>query len=182
MALAPIVRRVNTNRDSGHWAASVSPAIYFQSGQGISMKKLTEVEAAKELMTEAMKWSVMRWLREKKRVRKTADQANAALDQLSDDIKQNWSSNLRSAYEALGAGNGSQSVPRNSHSSNGQSAVNRCKQADNEARRAREDAEETFDRAERLLSTSVAREGCLKAIQSWELKQKAIRLAEELEG
>jgi hypothetical protein len=42
------------------------------------------------------------------------------------------------------------------------------------------DAEETFDEAERQLSTSLAREGCRKAIQSWELHEKAIRRAEAL--
>ena len=46
------------------------------------MHKLPEVEEAKALMNEATEWSVMKWLREKKRVRKVADQANAALDKL----------------------------------------------------------------------------------------------------
>ena len=41
------------------------------------MKTLPEVETAKQLMNEAIRWSVITWLREKKRVRKTADQANA---------------------------------------------------------------------------------------------------------
>ena len=54
------------------------------------MEKLPEVETAKALMTEAMVWSVMKWLREKKRVRKTADLANAALDQLSAVTRQRW--------------------------------------------------------------------------------------------
>jgi hypothetical protein len=40
------------------------------------------------------------------------------------------------------------------------------------------DAEHTFDEAERLLSTSLAREGCQKAIRSWDLHEKAIRRAE----
>ncbi|HEX4783648.1 MAG TPA: hypothetical protein VH350_04865, partial [Candidatus Sulfotelmatobacter sp.] len=55
-----------------------------------AMEKLPEVETARTLMTEAMRWSVVRWLREKKRVRKTADQANAALDRLSEEIQQRW--------------------------------------------------------------------------------------------
>jgi hypothetical protein len=51
------------------------------------MEKLKEVETARALMTEAVSWSVMKWLREKKRVRKAADQANAVLDQLSQTIR-----------------------------------------------------------------------------------------------
>jgi hypothetical protein len=42
------------------------------------------------------------------------------------------------------------------------------------------DAEATFDLAEKQLSTSMAREGCRKAIHSWELHEKAIRKAETL--
>ena len=42
------------------------------------MDKLPEVETAKALMNEAVTWSVMKWLREKNRVRQTADRANAA--------------------------------------------------------------------------------------------------------
>ena len=64
------------------------------------MEKLPEVEAAKALMTEAVAWSVMKWLREKKRVRKTADLANAALDRLSETTKARWPEGLRLAYEA----------------------------------------------------------------------------------
>ena len=67
------------------------------------MEKLLEVETARTLMTEAMTWSVMRWLREKKRVRKTADQANAALDQLSETTRQAWPDRLKTNYEALAA-------------------------------------------------------------------------------
>jgi hypothetical protein len=43
------------------------------------MRKLAEVDEAKALMTEGLNWSVMKWLREKKRVRRTADKANDAL-------------------------------------------------------------------------------------------------------
>jgi len=120
------------------------------------MEKLPEVEAAKALMTEAVAWSVMKWLREKKRVRKTADQANAALDQLNQAVKDRWPDGVK--------------------------AVNaqKVKEADDEALRAHLDAEATFDEAERLLSTSLAREGCRKAIQSWDLHEKAIRKAEAL--
>ena len=120
------------------------------------MEKLPEVETAKALMTEAVAWSVMKWLREKKRVRKTADQANAALDRLNAAVKDRWPDGVK--------------------------AVNakKVKEADDEALRAHLDAEATFDEAEKLLSTRLAREGCRKAIQSWDLHEKAIRKAEAL--
>jgi hypothetical protein len=40
------------------------------------------------------------------------------------------------------------------------------------------DAEDAFDLAEKQLSTRLAREGCQKAIHSWDLHEKAIRKAE----
>ncbi len=40
------------------------------------MRQLREVEEAKAVMREGMEWSVIRWLKEKKRVRKIADRAN----------------------------------------------------------------------------------------------------------
>ena len=43
------------------------------------MKKFDEVEQAKALMTEGLSWSVMKWIAEKKRVRKAADKANNLL-------------------------------------------------------------------------------------------------------
>ena len=54
----------------------------------------------------------------------------------------------------------------------------KVKEADDEAYRARQDAENTFDEAERQMSTSLAREGCRKAIHGWELHEKAIQKAE----
>lgn len=150
------------------------------------MKRLPEVEKARLLMTEAMHWSVMKWLREKKNVRKVADQANAALDELGDRVKQSWPANIRDAYEGLACG-GDRHAPRktqeqslNGRTGNGQGAASRCKRVYDEAIRAQEVAEETFDRAERMLSPSLARDGCTKAILSWELKEKAIHLAEDL--
>ena len=146
--------------------------------------KLPEVEAAKALMTEAMTWSVMKWLREKKRVRKTADRADAVLDQLSASVKTQWTDGLRTAYEALVA---QASVARNelkqqrgaqSLDPEATRIAKKIKEADDEAYRARMDAEKTFDEAEIQLSTSLAREGCRKAIHGWELHEKAIRKAE----
>ena len=139
------------------------------------MRKLPEVEEAKALMSEAVEWSVMKWLREKKRVRKTADRANDALDQLSKETKLLWPEELRAAYGALGT------TSRANQGDTGMlNAVKQVKRADEEAFRARMDAETTFDEAESQLSTSMAREGCRKAIYSWELHEKAIRIAERL--
>lgn len=148
------------------------------------MEILLEVETAKTLMTKAMTWSVMRWLREKKSVRKTADQANAALDRLRDEIQQRWPDPLRAAYTAL---LGRASVAR-SHKELSPPATDpeiilvasKMKESNDEAYRARMDAEETFDKAEKQLSTALAREGCRKAIYSWDLHEKAIRKAESL--
>jgi len=140
------------------------------------VRKLTEVEEAKALMTEATEWSVMKWLREKKRVRKAADRANDALDELSEQTKLLWPDELRAAYGAL-AQNTSRGNQAEAQIPN---AVKQVKRADDEAFRAHLDAESTFDEAERQLSTRMAREGCRKAINSWELHEKAIRLAERL--
>lgn len=63
------------------------------------MEKSPEVESAKTLMTEAVAWSVMKWLREKKQVRKTADQANAVLDRLNQAVKDRWPDRVRAAYK-----------------------------------------------------------------------------------
>ena len=150
------------------------------------MEKITEVESAKALMTEAMTWSVMKWLREKKRVRKTADLANAALDRASEAVRERWPEPIRTAYEALvmqTAGTVSahrqQAVPVKTDPA-ATITASKSHDADDEAYRAHMDAEKTFDDAERQLSTSLAREGCRKAIHSWDLHEKAMRKAEAL--
>jgi hypothetical protein len=140
------------------------------------VRKLPEVEEAKALMTEAMEWSVMKWLREKKRVRKTADRANDALNRLSKETRLLWSEELRAAYDALAQN----AKPAKQPDAEIPNAVKQVKRADDESFRAHLDAESTFDEAERQLSTSMAREGCRKAIYSWELHEKAIRIAERL--
>ncbi len=151
------------------------------------MEKIPAVEAAKALMTEALTWSVMKWLREKRAVRKIADQANAALDRLNGEVKDRWPADLRAAYQNLSnrsADNMHRPTCNDSPPSNPVTpaflAAKRVRAADQEAYRARMDAEETFDIAEKQLSTALAREGCRKAIHSWELHEKAIRTAEAL--
>ena len=148
------------------------------------MEKIPAVDKAQTLMTHAIGWSVMKWLREKKAVRTCADQANAALDQLNRAVKERWPSEVKAAYEML-VEQGKAALSTNLRNESASApqvivGVKRVKAADDAAYRARMDAEETFDVAEKQLSTALAREGCRKAILSWELHEKAIRLAEGL--
>jgi len=149
------------------------------------MRKLLEVQQAKELMNEAKDWSVFKWLFEKPRVRETADLANDALDRLERTVKARWSDQLKAVFSEL-SGKASGSARRREK---GQPLpqpadpqirllVERVKEADDAAHRARMDAEEPFDEAERRLSNTLAREGCKKSIHSSELHEKAIRKAE----
>ena len=147
------------------------------------MKKLQEVEDAKALMKEAMDWSVFKWLFEKSSVRETADVANATLDRLNRKIKKQWSDHLQGAYRHLSShpskGNGKAS-PLPVIDAELLRLVHQVKATDDKARLAREDAENTFDEAERHMNISLAKEGCKKAIHSWTLHEKAIREAEAL--
>jgi hypothetical protein len=124
------------------------------------MEKLPEVATARALMTEAMAWSVMKWLREKKRVRKTADQANAALDQLSARTRQRWPDPIRNAYELLVASAAGTATaqelqkPRPVIAADATLMAKSMKESDDEALRARMDAEAAFDLAEKQLSTA----------------------------
>ncbi len=151
------------------------------------MDRPIQVEAARTLMTEAMKWSVMKWLREKKNVRKTADQANAALDKLNREVKQRWPDSVKSAYDALEAqlpapaqGNRHQRQQSLTAIESETLLAKKLKDANDEAYRARAMAEEAFDEAEKQLSTRLAREGCLKAIRAWDMLEEAIRKAESV--
>jgi hypothetical protein len=154
-------------------------ASYVQS----AMRKLKEVEDAKALMTEAMEWSVFRWLFEKRRVRETADEANAALDKLNEAVKARWRADVRAAYKELNIkGRRPGETTSTTIDPEIRFLAKRVKEADDAARRARTDAENTFDDAERQLNTDLAREGCKKAIHQWELDEKAIRAAEAAPG
>jgi hypothetical protein len=148
------------------------------------MRKLPEVQEAKELMNEAIDWGVFKWMFEKPRVRETADRANDALDRLERTVKARWSDQLKAALHELserGARRQQKSQePPQTADPEIRLLVEKIKDADDAARRARMDAERTFDEAERQLSTSLAREGCKKAIHSWELHERAIRKAEGL--
>lgn len=148
------------------------------------MRKLPEVQQAKELMNEAIDWSVFTWMLEKSRVRKTADQANAALDRLERATKARWSDQVKAEYKKLsgktGAARGQQKGQQQLQTSDPQTRllIEKVVETDSLAQRSRTDAEKTFDEAARQLSKSLAQEGCKKAIHSWELHEKAIRKAE----
>lgn len=139
-------------------------------------------------MIEAMKWSVMKWLREKKNVRRTADDANAVLDKLNREVKKRWPDSVKSSYETLVAQSaaskhGTRDHPKTSPSATESEAsllAKKIKDANDEAYRARAIAEAAFDEAETQLSTRLAREGCLKAIQAWDMLEEAIRQAENI--
>ncbi|MDT8071168.1 MAG: hypothetical protein ROO76_23680 [Terriglobia bacterium] len=131
------------------------------------MKKLTQVEQARALMAEALDWSVMRWLSEKKRVRKAADQANDLLNDAEAEIRKKWSPEFRSIYEESGFA--SPEMKR---------LASRIRREHDAATRFRVEAEKTFDAAEKRLSTAMAREGCRQAIEGWDHHLEAIRLAE----
>lgn len=136
--------------------------------QEAPVRKLAEVEEAKAVMIEGVEWSVMKWLSQKKRVRKIADRANAALDAAEAEVKRGWSEELRRAYATKDGSVDPQLA----------ATASRIRHMDAEALRAHDDAEATFDEAERQMSARLAREGCKKAIFSWELHEKAIAKAE----
>jgi len=147
------------------------------------MRKLPEVREAKELMNQAMDWSIFKWLFEKPKVRATADRANAALDHLEKSVKARWSEELKSAHKSLSgkfrSPHKDQQVPQAQPADPQISLLmEKIIDADKAAHRARMDAEETLDKAERQMNVSLAREVCKKAIHSWELHEKTIRQAE----
>jgi hypothetical protein len=156
------------------------------------MHKLIEVEEATALMNKAKDWSVWRWLLEKRRVRAAADRAVDALGEAAKKVKSAWSDDLKKAYREIEAQQAFEKNPRSKQrfekakeEAKGvdlqvKLAVQKVKEAEDEAENARLDAEDTFDRAERQLSASMARQGAQQAIDSWELRMKAIRKAEAL--
>ena len=156
------------------------------------MQKLVQVEEARALMTEAKDWSLWRWLWDKSKVRTTADRAVDALAELEKKTKANWTEEQKKAYrelEVLTALNGDAKGRRLYEKAKQEAkdidpeikrAVDRVKQADDVAYEARMDAEDTFDEAERRLDTEMARQGAQKAMESWDLREKAIRKAEAL--
>jgi hypothetical protein len=145
------------------------------------MRKIPAVEEAKTLMTEGIGWGVWKWLAEKKRVRAAADKANETLDEVENKIKETWSDALKDAYNVLvekGAKRSKSKPNENGIDPKIMQIAKAVFEADDVAERAHQEAEDTFDEAERRLSTSMAKDGARKAIESWDLHEAAIRKAE----
>jgi exonuclease VII small subunit len=154
------------------------------------MKKLDAVEKARELMREGLEWSAWRWLTENGRLREAADRANESLEAADKKVKNSWSDDLKKAYadslaEAALARNPKAAKQYERAKREAQDvdarvkqAAKRVREADEEALQATTDAEGMFAEAERLLSVSVAREAALKALDSYDLRERAIWKAE----
>jgi hypothetical protein len=155
------------------------------------MRKLIQVEDAKSLLEVAKDWGVWRWLMEKKRVRRTADIAWEAFDELEKDVKSAWSDDLQKAYAELVAeaalAEGGAPAKRKYEKAKKEAAdidpkikavAQKLKETDDEAYRVRMEAERMFDEAEARLSTSMAREASQVAIDAYNLREKAVRKAE----
>jgi len=137
------------------------------------MEKIKEVVEARSLLTEAQDWSVMKWLGEKKRVRKAADACNATLDRVEEGLRDAWSAELKTAYENLNGKENSRKV-----SAEAEQLAMSLKEAHDAAIAKRMEAEGTFEKAEKRMSVSMAREGCHIAIAGWDLHEAAIKKAE----
>lgn len=156
------------------------------------MQKLIPVEEAKALFEEAKEWGVWRWLTEKRRARQTADQAWEALDEHEAKVMASWSESVRKAHrelEAQATANADGRARRSYEKAREEAkdvdpeikaAVQRLRSADEEAYKARMDAEAQFDEADRTLSTSMARIGAQMAIDAWLLREKFVRKMEAL--
>ena len=150
------------------------------------MEKLEAVENARNLMLEAREWPVWTWLTEKSRLRDAANQADDAFDELEKKIKQSWSDELKHAYRELEEADPDHEQHRHSKkldqaikiSPEIRALAKKIKQAHDVAYDAHMRAEETFEVAASHLNISMAREGTAQAIESWDLKEKAIRKAE----
>ena len=133
------------------------------------MQELKELNEARSLFNEAMDWSVMKWLTEKKRVRKTADAANAMLDHVEAELQSLWPHELKAAFDGKNGQSSSADIQRRARD---------LRDAHDAAIQGRMDAEDTFERAEKRMSVSLAREGCQKALAGWEKHEIAIRKSE----
>jgi len=111
-------------------------------------------------MQQGREWSVWRWLFEKGRVREAADRATEALAAANQKVKDSWTDDLKRAY------------------TNGKAKAQGVREADQEAMRATDEAETMFAEAERSMSGNMAREAAQRALDSYDLREKAIRKAE----
>jgi hypothetical protein len=153
------------------------------------MEKLSAVEEARVLFTEAKDWSILKWLTEKKRVRRMADTGTAALDKRERDIKSQWTDDLRTAYAVVSPPSEDADDPYAAaeyefvkQQAEGipeslKAIARRVWEADLIATDARNRAESTFDEAERKMSASIARRGAEEAIAAYDVRYKAIEEA-----
>ena len=133
----------------------------FRVTLAVAMRKLPAVEEAKSLFNEANEWGMWRWLTEKKRARTTADAAWAALDEYEAKVKDGWPDDLKKAYRA------------------GKTAeTKRLKEAEAEAARVHQEAEDIFAEADRRMSTTMACEAAGRAVEAWEMRESVIRKLE----
>lgn len=155
------------------------------------MRKIAAVEEARVIMNEGLNWGVWKWLMEKRTVREAADRATEALAAANKETKRSWSDELKMAYKEVAAEaaleEGGSAAKRKYEKATEEAkdvdpkikaAAKRVKEADDEAQRSTMDAEEMFAEAERWMSTSMAREAAQKALESYDLREKAIRRAE----
>jgi flavodoxin len=151
------------------------------------MRKLPAVEQARAVMTEGMEWGLWRWLLEKGRVQEIADRATAALAEADRKVKATWSDDLKTAYKELVDREKPKRARHQEEDPKTETpnlapevrlTARKVKEAYDEGQRARVEAEDTFEEAERRMSTDLAREGARKALKSYDLREHAIRKAE----
>ena len=142
------------------------------------MKSLDSVKQAKALLNEAKDWGTWRWLTEKTRVRTAADAAWADLEEVEKAVKGSWADDLRKAYRELQLASKKSAEEAKHIDPRIKALAVRLKAEDDEAFEARMEAEETFDEAERKMSTALARQGSEQAVAAYEMRERFIRRAE----
>jgi hypothetical protein len=167
-------------------AYNVTLASDFNYWTVTDMKKLEAVEESRAIMTAGKEWGVFKWLMEKRKVRIIADKATAALNDAEDKVKATWSDELKRAYNYLATRDSDEGKGKKGAKAKEDAKFDpeilaiaqKVLEADEETETMRLDAEDTFAEGERQMSTSMAREGAGKALETYDLHEKAIRKAE----
>jgi hypothetical protein len=167
-------------------AYNVTLASDFNYWTVTDMKKLEAVEESRAIMTAGKEWGVFKWLMEKRKVRIIADKATAALNEAEDKVKATWSDELKRAYNYLATRDSDEGKGKKGAKAKEDAKFDpeilaiaqKVLEADEETETMRLDAEDTFAEGERQMSTSMAREGAGKALETYDLHEKAIRKAE----
>lgn len=154
------------------------------------MQKMKEVEEARAVMTEGSQWGIWKWLTEKPKVRRIADLATATLAEANQRAKETWNDDLKLAYAELVVQAEFEADPaaKKKYEKAKKAAENidpkikaaakRVKEADDEAARVTQEAEDAFDQADRRMSASMARDATKVALESYDLRESAIRKTE----